>query len=163
MWRFAEKTRGCPLIMGRRTWDSLPVQPLPGRPNIVLTRNWPGFSGPVTGLGCDIVKSVDEAIKAAGDYAAERAFVIGGGEIYRAFLPLVNKIYLTKVDLEIPDADAYFPYPLPEDAWDERLATVMGARVWQGSGIIMSFYTYSRRKRLNVTSREDPGRPAGQA
>ncbi len=88
--RFRALTMGKPCIMGRRTWDSLPKRPLPGRANIVVTRD--------RGFGADgavVVHSLDEALAQARD-AAEVA-IIGGAEIFRTALPRANRIDLTEV------------------------------------------------------------------
>ncbi len=92
--RFKETTLGKPIIMGRKTWDSLPRRPLPGRINIVVTRNV-GFAAE----GAVVVASVDEAMTAAGSVA--EVCVIGGGEIYQLFLPRADRIYLTEVDVDV--------------------------------------------------------------
>lgn len=92
--RFKQITMGKPLIMGRRTWESLPRKPLPGRHNIVITRQ-SGYQA----AGATVVASKAAALAAAG--AAAEIAVIGGGEIYDLFLPEVGRIYLTEVDLEV--------------------------------------------------------------
>lgn len=92
--RFKELTMGKPVIMGRKTWDSLPRKPLPGRMNIVVTRQ-DGFAAE----GAVVVMSVDEALNRAGD--AFETCVIGGAEIYRLFLAKAKRIYLTEVDLDV--------------------------------------------------------------
>lgn len=100
---FRRITMGCPVIMGRRTWDSLPARfrPLPGRRNIVVTRN-PGWSAE----GAVRAGSLDEAITFAGD--AAKAFVIGGAELYALALPHADELVLTEIDAEF-EADAFFP------------------------------------------------------
>lgn len=105
--RFKALTMGKPIVMGRRTWESI-GRALPGRQNIVITRQT-GFRAD----GCDVVASTDAAIDAAGD--AEEVMIIGGGEIYRQFLPLADRIYLTRVKVEL-QGDADFP-PLDEGEW----------------------------------------------
>ena len=105
--RFKALTMGKPIVMGRRTWQSI-GRALPGRQNIVVTRQT-GFRAD----GCDVVASTDAAIDAAGD--AEEVMIIGGGEIYRQFLPLADRIYLTRVKVEL-QGDADFP-PLDESEW----------------------------------------------
>ena len=87
---FREATRGKPVIMGRKTWESLPdaFRPLPGRLNIVVSRN-PDFHA----AGGTVVGSLADALTAAGD--AETAFVIGGAELYRQALPLADRLLLT--------------------------------------------------------------------
>lgn len=104
--RFKELTMGHPVIMGRKTWESLPEKsrPLPGRTNIVVTRQ-----AHYTAPGATVVGSLEaaraEAARAAG---ADEIFVIGGGEIYREALPFVDRLYLTLIDEE-RDADTFFP------------------------------------------------------
>lgn len=105
--RFRETTSGAPVIMGRRTWDSLPRRPLPNRTNIVLSRR----SEPLDGM--IIASSLAEALAAARATGAPEAFIIGGGEIYAQALPLADRMLLTRVEATVPDGDAFFP------AWDE--------------------------------------------
>ena len=106
--RFKQLTMGRPMIMGRKTFDSLPAV-LEGRRHIVLTRDaeWQDE-------GAEPVASVEEALKLAN---APHVMVIGGAEIYRLFLPLADRIELTEVALE-PKGDAVIPYPDPV-AWRE--------------------------------------------
>jgi dihydrofolate reductase len=108
--RFKEITMGKPVIMGRKTWDSLPRKPLPGRRNIVITRQ-PGFSAP----GAEVVASPEEALGLCG--GAPEIAVIGGGEVYRLFWPLVDRLYLTEVDLDV-EGDTHFPALDPAE-WRE--------------------------------------------
>jgi dihydrofolate reductase len=108
--RFKETTLGKPIIMGRKTWDSLPRKPLPGRINIVVTRQ-SGFEAP----GAVIVSTAEAAILAAGE--VPEICVIGGGEIYQMFLALADKIYLTEVDVEV-EGQVLAPHLKP-DEWRE--------------------------------------------
>lgn len=108
--RFKEITMGKPVVMGRRTWDSLPRRPLPGRRNIVITRQ-PGFAPE----GAEVAATPEAALALCGD--APEIAVIGGGEIYRLFWPLVDRLYLTEVDLEV-EGDTHFPALTPGD-WRE--------------------------------------------
>ena len=130
---FRETTRGKPVIMGRKTWESLPAafRPLPGRVNIVVSRN-PGFEAP----GASVVASLPEALAAAGD--AEIAFVIGGAELYRQALPLADRLLLTEID-QAYDGDAFFP-EFDRNTWTE---TARDARVAE-SGLAFAFVTYQR-------------------
>ena len=111
---FKSVTMGKPVVMGRKTWESI-GRPLPGRQNIVVTRQ-AGFEAP----GCDIVTSTDAALAAAG--GAEEVMIIGGSQVYALFLPVADRVYLTRVHAEV-EGDAFFPR-LDEDAWrlvsDER-------------------------------------------
>ena len=93
MRRFKALTMGKPCIMGRKTWDSLPKKPLPGRTNIVVTRD-KNFAAE----GAAIVHSLDEALARAGN--ADEIMIIGGAEIYKAALPRATRIYLTEVEGE---------------------------------------------------------------
>jgi dihydrofolate reductase len=107
---FRRLTLGKPIVMGRRTFESI-GRPLPERHNIVLTRD-PGFQP----QGCTVTHDLDAALAAAG--AAEELMVIGGADIFRLFLPLADRLYLTQVHAEIP-GDVFFP-ALDEDEWIER-------------------------------------------
>lgn len=117
-WRISEDLRhfkrvtmGHPIIMGRRTFESI-GRALPGRTNIVLTTR-----SDYAAEGCVVVNSPAAALHAAG--SAEEVMVIGGGEIYELFMPMAMRIHLTRVEAEI-DGDAFFPSLLPEE-W--RLAS----------------------------------------
>jgi dihydrofolate reductase len=101
MKRFKRLTTGKIVIMGKKTWYSLPKRPLPGRRNIVLT----DVEGEKID-GSETVYSVDEALTRCSK--EEEAFVIGGGSIYRQFMPRVDRLYITHVHMKAP-ADIYFP------------------------------------------------------
>ncbi|NIJ38627.1 dihydrofolate reductase [Sphingopyxis panaciterrae] len=106
--RFKQLTMGRPMIMGRKTFDSLPAV-LEGRRHIVLTRD-PGWQDE----NAEVAHSVDEALRLAN---APQAMVIGGAEIYALFLDQADRIELTEVAIE-PRGDAAIPYPDPA-AWKE--------------------------------------------
>ena len=89
---FRERTAGRPLIMGRKTWESFPKRPLPGRTNIVVTRN-AGYRAE----GGVVVPSLEAALEVARREKPEEIMVIGGAEIYRAALPFARRVYLTRV------------------------------------------------------------------
>lgn len=99
--RFKQITMGKPIIMGRKTFESLPGGALPGRHNIVISRNHQYHPEGVT-----VVDSLDAAVDAAGD--VEEAMVIGGADIYFQFLPRADRLYLTQVHTVVP-GDAHFP------------------------------------------------------
>ena len=101
--RFKALTLGHPLLMGRRTAESL-GRALPGRRNLVLTR-----SGKAPFAGMEAVGSFDAALEAARDVGAARLCVIGGGEVYAACLARATHLFLTHVDTVVDDADAFFP------------------------------------------------------
>ena len=108
--RFKQITSGHSVIMGRKTWESLPIRPLPKRYNIVITRDL-GFKieGMMKGDNFRIANSLEEAIKiASSKQGNDEIFIIGGGQIFEQALPLVNKLYLTVVDGDF-DADTFFP------------------------------------------------------
>ena len=98
--RFRELTMGKPIVMGRKTYESI-GRPLPGRQNIVITRQ-----DDFVAEGCDVVTSVDAAVEAAGN--AGEIMIIGGSHIYDAFLPRADRIYLTRVNADVA-GDAYLP------------------------------------------------------
>jgi dihydrofolate reductase len=99
--RFKRLTSGKTVIMGKKTWYSLPRRPLPGRRNIVLT----DIKGEVV-EGSETVYSIEEALKLCSPN--EEAFIIGGGSIYRQFMPFADRLYITHVHMNAP-ADVYFP------------------------------------------------------
>lgn len=142
LWRLPEDlahfkalTLGHPVVMGRKTWDSLPerFRPLPGRRNIVLSRQ--------AGLllsGAEVLPSLDAALQACRE--APRVFVIGGAQIYAAALPLAQALELTEVEAVYPDADAHFP------AWDRELFKQVSRESHTGgAGLNFHFTRYERK------------------
>ena len=110
MAHFKKVTMGHPVVMGRRTYESI-GRPLPGRKNIVVTRNR-AFDAP----GCTVVTSLDEAWRAAGD--ADEVCVIGGTTLFEETLPVADVIHLTEVEADVP-GDTYFP-PFDRRQWKEK-------------------------------------------
>ncbi len=106
---FKQLTTGHSVIMGRRTWESLPRRPLPGRQNIVITSNTA-----YEATGAIISPSIQKALEMCSE--EDSPFIIGGGLIYRQALPLCHRIYLTLIDIDTPDADTFFPLINP-DRW----------------------------------------------
>jgi dihydrofolate reductase len=106
--RFKKITSGHQIIMGKLTYKSLPVRPLPNRVNIVITDK-PGE----TFEGCTTVYSIEEALNLCNE--TDESFIIGGGSIYRQFLPFANKLYLTLVHKDF-EADTFFP-EIDPDMW----------------------------------------------
>lgn len=111
--RFKALTMGHPIIMGRKTFESIPAKfrPLPGRTNIVVTRN-PDFL-PRLNLGeaektVVVAKSLEEALAKAKELDTEEIHIGGGAEIYKQALPFVDRLYLTLIDAE-KEADTFFP------------------------------------------------------
>ena len=97
---FKNKTEGCSVVMGRKTYESI-GRPLPNRLNIVMTRN------PKRQEGIKEVSNTKDALKVASSYSDE-IFIIGGEKIYKEFLPLATKMYLTKIDIKV-NGDTFFP------------------------------------------------------
>ena len=107
---FKEITLGKPVIMGRRTWESLPRQPLPGRRNIVITRQTD-----LVAEGAELVHSVDEALAVCAGEAD--VSIIGGGQVYAEAMSRTDRIYLTRIHLEV-DGDTFLP-ELKASEWHE--------------------------------------------
>ncbi|MFN4056805.1 MAG: dihydrofolate reductase [Roseinatronobacter sp.] len=107
---FMRETLGGAVIMGRATWDSLPRKPLPQRLNIVVTSR---PHDPVEGV---VFTTLDRALAEA--QAHSRVYAIGGAGIYAAFLPSADRLLITDVALDVPDADTFFP-PVDPSEWCE--------------------------------------------
>jgi dihydrofolate reductase len=105
---FKKVTMGYPVIMGRKSFISI-GRPLPGRENIVITRDIYFVAS-----GCFVARNISEAIEIAAATGKEEVFIIGGGEIYQQSIDLWDKLYLTKVDIEV-EGDVFFP----ELNWEE--------------------------------------------
>lgn len=106
---FKRTTLGAPIVMGRKTWESL-GRPLPGRRNIVVTRN-----ADYVAAGAEVVHDLDRALQCAGD--VPEIFVIGGAQLYALSLPRAHRIVATEVQAEV-EGDAFFP-AVPEAQWQE--------------------------------------------
>jgi dihydrofolate reductase len=112
---FRALTLGKPVIMGRKTFQSL-GKPLDGRANLVVTRD-PAFKADGIETYPDLTKAIDRARVIAAETGVVEIMVIGGGEIYRAALPLADRVYITRIEAR-PDGDASFPDLAPAD-WQE--------------------------------------------
>ena len=110
MKHFKEVTMGHSIVMGRKTFESFPRRPLPGRQNIVITRN-AGWQY----TGVTVVHSLEDAIAAAETYTI---FIIGGAQVYEQSLPLVDVLHLTRIHARWASADAFFP-AIDMDDWQE--------------------------------------------
>ena len=138
MRHFRETTRGKPVIMGRKTWESLPeaFRPLPGRHNIVVSRD-PAYPA----SGATLAGSLEDALRQAeAKTDAAEAFVIGGAALYREALPIADRLYLTEIDQRF-DGDVFFP-DLPPQDWQE-ISRQPGEA---SSGLRYSFVVYQRKK-----------------
>lgn len=122
--RFKALTGGKPVIMGRKTWESLPRRPLPGRLNIVVTRQ-DGYRAEGGHVAGDLGEAMDIAFMAADRDGVDEVFVIGGAQIYAATLARADRLYLTEVDAE-PAGDACFP-AFDEAGWQETAREVFPA------------------------------------
>lgn len=131
---FKNVTWGMPVVMGRKTFGSIGNKPLPGRKNIVITRQ-PGWNAE----GVSVVNSVDAAVSLAGGLNYKEIFIIGGGQIYMIAFDRANKIYMTRVHAEL-EGDTYFPV-IEKDDWtlvsktdnpaDERHAYAFSFQLWR--------------------------------
>jgi dihydrofolate reductase len=128
---FQRETLGGAIIMGRNTWDSLPVKPLKNRMNIVVTRQ--------AGLAEHQAASVEEAIALAHEAGYRRVYGIGGAGIYAAMLPLAQRLLVTEVDIEVVGADTFFP------AFCEQDWLVLGRQVLRDEAPACVLHEYLRR------------------
>jgi len=134
---FKNVTWGMPVVMGRKTFESL-GKPLAGRKNIVITRQ-AGWKAD----GAVVVKSMDDAMFVATNTDALEIMVIGGGEIYKEFFTKANRIYITRVEAEFEEADTFFPV-ISAKEWhlvsqknheaDEKNAYNYSFQVWERVG-----------------------------
>lgn len=104
---FKKVTLGKPILMGRKTWESLPRKPLPGRPNLIVTRA-AGYEAEGGTVFADLEQGLSDGIRQAKDLGVEELCIIGGAEIYRQCLERATRLYLTEVDAE-PEGDTHFP------------------------------------------------------
>lgn len=129
---FKALTLGKPIVMGRRTFEALPGGALPGRRNIVVSRN-EEWSAP----GVERVSSLSAALELCGD---EDVMVIGGGQVYRQAMPLATRLEITHVDADVEDADTFFPAIDPA-RW--RCVAQSEQKTDPRSGVTFRFATYS--------------------
>ena len=136
MAHFKRETANSPVLMGRKTWDSLPprFRPLPGRQNLVVTRR-PDWSD----TGAQRTSSVREALSICEHSTASEVWVIGGAQIYAEALPLAQRALITEIDQDF-EGDAHAP-AFPADAWRE---TARNSHV-SSNGLNYSFVTLERR------------------
>lgn len=134
--RFKALTSGKPMIMGRKTFDSLGGKPLPNRLHIVVSRTKQEGAENVV-----YVTSLDEGIALAQKQNAQEIMVIGGGQIFAAALDRADRLYMTHVAVKTPRCDAHFP-PIDSALW--RLAESEGPHKDEKSGLSYSYKTYDR-------------------
>ena len=133
---FKNTTWGMPVVMGRKTYDALAGEPLPGRFNFVITRNkeWDPHNDKVR-----VVADLASALRLAGETDCKETFVIGGGEIYKESMSLADRIYMTRVHTVV-EGDTYFPV-IDEKEWelvenrdfpvDDKHAFAYSFQLWQ--------------------------------
>jgi len=133
---FKQVTSSHTVIMGRRTFESLPNGALPNRTNIVITsdvaENYPG---------CIVVHSVEEALSCSSD--KKSIFIIGGGQLYRSTLHLTNQLYLTRIHHTFTDADTFFP-DIDLNEW--RLTGEEAHKADEKHRFDYTFFTYIKNK-----------------
>lgn len=132
MQHFKRTTMGKPILMGRKTWESLPGV-LPGRRNIVMTRNQ-GY----VAQGAEVVSGIERAIEITPEVS--ELMIMGGQQLYQQFLPIANTIYLTEIDADF-EGDAYFPEFAP-DEWE--ITTEQRCEPDERNNYSYSFKTYRR-------------------
>ncbi len=107
---FKRVTMGHPVIMGRKTWESI-GRPLPGRRNIIVSRN-----SAYEATGGELVGSLDEALNSLSDFP--RVFVIGGEQLFTQAFPKADRLYITEIDMDVEGGDTFFEVPNKSD-WKE--------------------------------------------
>ena len=143
MKRFKELTKGEVVIMGRKTWESLPIQPLPERDNLIISSTlrfaqmkdgYPVGAFPIETLEATLAFAKHEYVKPRKDF-----FIIGGGQIYQQLLPYCDTIYMTRIDTVHENVDTYFPH-LDLTEW----SLVEWSDWREYNGISYRFLTYKR-------------------
>lgn len=142
---FKRMTDGFPVIMGHKTFLSI-GRPLPGRMNIVLTRS----DGAELPEGTVAADSLQKAFALAGASGAGKCFVIGGASVYREALASADKLYITRVFVEVPEADTFFPEISGAD-WEEESAS----ELYRENDMEFRFAVYNRR---SIILQEQPAR-----
>ena len=135
--RFKKLTSGNAVIMGKKTWESLPRKPLPGRKNIVLT------DVPHECIDCSVTAySIEDALSKCEK--EEEIFVIGGGSVYRQFMPITDRLYITHVHRKAP-ADVYFP-EIDSDIW--KVVEKEEFKTSENYSISYTYVIYERRNKI---------------
>lgn len=134
MAHFKATTMGHPVIMGRKTWESLPKRPLPGRRNIVVTGN-PDY----TAEGAEVFASPEAAIAACP--STETPVIMGGAQLYHCSLPMCTRLIVTEVKTTVPDPDTFFPV-ISDREWSR---SECGEWLLSKKGLEYRFVTYLRK------------------
>ncbi len=132
---FKRTTLGSPVLMGRKTYQSLKIKPLPGRQNIVVTRD-----PELVCKGCDVVTSLESGLRLASE--EEKLFVIGGADIYQQSMNLAEQLYITYVDVKV-EGDQFFP---EIDLSEWSLVQEQAYRADEKNQYNMIFKVFSRRQ-----------------
>jgi dihydrofolate reductase len=127
---FKKVTMGYPIIMGRKTWESI-GRPLPGRRNVVVSRNTNYLA-----IGAELVGSLDQALELLKEF--KRVFVIGGQQLFTQAFPQADELFITEIEIQV-DGDTYFEIPDPND-WQQA------ERILESEGDIQFAYVTLRRK-----------------
>ncbi len=134
MAHFKEKTTGHTVIMGRKTFESI-GRALPDRVNIVISRD---TEYKIQDTSVKIVHTIEEALKLGRQGEHDELFIIGGAQIYKEFLPYADKLYLTIVDAEASDADAFFP------EYEKEFKKIISSRGDEENGTNLTFLEFER-------------------
>ncbi|UTX54818.1 dihydrofolate reductase [Leucobacter aridicollis] len=132
---FKRITLGAPVIMGRRTWESLPerFRPLPGRENVVVSRD-----PDLVIDDAQTATTLDQAIRLAG---GDRAWIMGGGQLYREAMPVAHELVVTRIDMDVEGADTFAP-----EIGDDWALVDGGEPLVAASGLGYRFERYERRR-----------------
>ena len=135
---FKKLTTDNTVVMGRKTWDSLPIKPLPNRGNFIISRGTPLLmENKAIRMNLDMIKDTMEANK------DENYFIIGGGQIYKELLPLYDRVYVTKIFKSHENVDTYFPDLDEPEMWNTWKPVHMGeTKVY--NDLLYQFWTYDR-------------------
>ncbi|RCL44946.1 MAG: dihydrofolate reductase [Candidatus Thioglobus sp.] len=140
---FKRTTLGAPVLMGRKTWESLKIHPLPGRKNIIITRD-PDF----TAEGAEIVHSITQGLAQVAD--SDKVFIIGGATIYEQLIDAVDELFITQVDADI-SGDRYFPQINQQD-WLLDSAQAYPADEKNPYDMVFTHYSRVQSSGLNADS-----------
>ncbi len=142
---FKNLTWGMPIIMGRKTFESIAGKPLPGRLNIVVTRD-AGNVRPMEGIS--IVSSLEEAYQVAESADCKEVFVIGGGDIYQQSIAGADKLYITRVDAAFESATVFFPDI--DTTVFQQVASIQGVKDEKNT-YAHQFETWERLKKVDIS------------
>jgi len=135
---FKELTTGNTVVMGRKTWDSLPIKPLPNRGNFIISRETPLLmENKAIRMNLDMIKDTMKANK------NENYFIIGGGQIYKELLPFCDRVYVTKIYTSHENVDTYFPNLDEPEEWN-TWKVVHQSKTKVYNDIMYQFWIYDR-------------------